>query len=139
MPSGPGAFWGRGLERADAISSSVIEWDEKFSAGYCNWVISERSAGGMGGIKRAFRASHLASRVVARPWGVVGGGIEGSVGGKKLFDLAHFASHQKLFPPSLHAFSIALSKHCLFACLIAAPLALSALRYLLKGIELLDF
>ncbi len=46
----------------------------------------------MGGKKRALRASHLASRVVAGPWGVVREGIEGGVGGRKLFDLAHFAS-----------------------------------------------
>ncbi len=37
------------------------------------------------------------------------GRFEGGVGGRKLFDLAHFASLQKLFTPSLHAFSIALS------------------------------
>jgi hypothetical protein len=34
MPSGPGALWGRALERADAISSSVIEGGEDISAGY---------------------------------------------------------------------------------------------------------
>jgi hypothetical protein len=30
MPSGPGAMWGRALEIADAIPSSVIVWDEEF-------------------------------------------------------------------------------------------------------------
>jgi hypothetical protein len=43
-----------------------------------------RLAGGIGRIKRAFRASHLASRVVAEPWGEVRDGIEGGVGGRKL-------------------------------------------------------
>jgi hypothetical protein len=71
----------------------------------------------------------LATGVVAGPWGVWRVGIEGGVGGRKLFDLAHFANLQKLFPPSLNAFSIASSKLCLFALLIAAPLALLALRY----------
>jgi hypothetical protein len=34
MPSGPGALWGHALERANAISSSVVERDEDFSAQY---------------------------------------------------------------------------------------------------------
>jgi hypothetical protein len=34
MPSGPGALYGHALERADAISSSVIEGGDDFSAGY---------------------------------------------------------------------------------------------------------
>jgi hypothetical protein len=55
--------------------------------------------------------------------------MEGGVGGRKLFDLAHFANLQKLFPPSWHAFSITPSKHCLLAFLIVAPLALLASRY----------
>jgi hypothetical protein len=46
----------------------------------------------MGRKKQAFRVSHLASRVVAGPWGAVRQGIEGDVGGRKLFDLAYFAS-----------------------------------------------
>jgi hypothetical protein len=65
----------------------------------------------MGGKKRAFRASHLASSVVAGPSGVVREGIKGGVGGRELFDLAHFASLYKLFPPSLHSFLIASSKN----------------------------
>jgi hypothetical protein len=46
----------------------------------------------MGKKKRAFRVLHLASSIVAGPLGVVRKGIEGGVGGKKLPDLAHFAS-----------------------------------------------
>ncbi len=91
--------------------------------------MSERSAEGTGGKKRAFRASHLASCVVAGPWGVVRVGMEGGVGGRKLFDLAHLANLQKLFPLSLDAFSIASSKLRLFALLIAALMALLASRY----------
>ncbi len=67
--------------------------------------------------------------MVVKPSGVVQEGIEGGVGGRKLFDLAHFASLQKLLPPSLHALSIASSKDLLFAGLIAAPMALLASRY----------
>ncbi len=48
---------------------------------------------------------------------------------KELFDLAHLANLQKLLPPSLDVFSIASSKLCLFAILIAAPLALFAFRH----------
>ncbi len=33
IPSGPGALWGRALERANVISSSVINADEDYSAG----------------------------------------------------------------------------------------------------------
>jgi hypothetical protein len=49
----------------------------------------ERSAAGVVGEKLAFRASLLALGVVARPRGVVSAGMEGLVGGRKLFDLAH--------------------------------------------------
>jgi hypothetical protein len=62
------------------------------------------------------------------PGGVVRKGLVGGVRGRKLYDLAHFASLQKLFPPALHGFSIASTKHWLFACLIAAPLTLLASR-----------
>jgi hypothetical protein len=65
MLSRPGALWGRALERADAIFSSVIEGGKNFSAGYRNSGISERSAGRTGRKKRAFMALHLASSVVA--------------------------------------------------------------------------
>lgn len=56
-------------------------------------------------------------------------GIEGGAGERKLFDLAHLANLQRLFPSSLDSFSITSSKHCFFALLIAAPLALLASRY----------
>jgi hypothetical protein len=55
--------------------------------------------------------------------------MEGGVGGRKLFDLAHLANLQKLFPPFLDAFSNASSKLRLFSLLIAALLALLASRY----------
>jgi hypothetical protein len=48
--------------------------------------MSKRCAGRMGRKKRAFRASHMASSVVAGPWGLLREGIEGGVGGRKLFD-----------------------------------------------------
>ncbi len=67
MPSGPGALWGHALDGVDAISSIVIEGDEGFSAGYWKSGMSERSAGGIGGKNRAFRALHLALSVVAGP------------------------------------------------------------------------
>ncbi len=63
----------------------------------------------MGRKKQASRASHLASSVAAGPWGVVREGIEGGVGRRKAFDLAQFASLQKLFPPFLHTLSISSS------------------------------
>jgi hypothetical protein len=47
---------------------------------------------GNGRKKTSFQGVTLASSVVAGPWGVVREGIEGGVGGRKLFDLAHFAS-----------------------------------------------
>jgi hypothetical protein len=47
----------------------------------------------------------------------------------KLFDLALIANLQKLFPPSVDAFSIPSSKLCLFPPLIEALLALLASRY----------
>jgi hypothetical protein len=43
MPLGPEALRERALERADAISTIVINEDEVFSAGYWNSRISERS------------------------------------------------------------------------------------------------
>ncbi len=91
--------------------------------------MSEILAGGMGEKKRAFKALHLASGVVACPCGVVREGIEGGEGGRKHFDLAHLASLQKLIPPSLDAFSVASSTLHLFALLIASHLALQASRY----------
>ncbi len=104
MLSGPGALWGRALERVDAISSSVIEGGEDCSAGYWNSGISEKSARGIGRNKLAFGALHLASSVVAGSWGVVRERIEGSMGGKTFYDLAHFASLQNLLPHFLHKF-----------------------------------
>jgi hypothetical protein len=47
----------------------VIEGGEDFSAGYWNLGISEELAGGMGRQKRVFKATHLASRMVAGSWG----------------------------------------------------------------------
>jgi hypothetical protein len=55
------------LEKVDAISSSVIVWEENSLAGYSNLGISDKSAGEIGRKKRAFRVSHLASRMVAGP------------------------------------------------------------------------
>ncbi len=73
------ALWERAFDKAEAISSREIEADENFSAGYWKSGMSERSAAGTGGKKPAFRASHLASGVVAGPWGVVRVGMEGGV------------------------------------------------------------
>jgi hypothetical protein len=67
--------------------------------------MSDKSAAGMGGKKRAFSTSHLVSGVVAGPVGAVRVGIEGGAGGWKLFDLAHLARCQIFFPPLLLAFS----------------------------------
>ncbi len=83
----------------------------------------------MGGEKRAFKASHLALGVVAGQVGAVRVGIEGGAGGRKLFDLAHLARCQILFPLSLLAFSSAYSKLLCFAALMAAPLDFLAAMY----------
>ncbi len=76
----------------------------------------------------SFQGIILGFKCGGRDLRVVREGIEGGVGGRKLFVLAYFASLQKLFSFSLHAFSIASSKHYILACLIAAPLALLASR-----------
>ncbi len=83
----------------------------------------------MGGKKRAFSTSLLASGVVAGSVGTVRVGIEGGAGGRKLFDLADLARCQILFPPLLLAFSSASSKLLRFAALIAALLAFMADMY----------
>ncbi len=129
MPSGPGALWGRDFERAEVIFPRDTDEDENFSAEYWNYDMSDRSTVRIGGKKRAFRSTYLALSVVAGPWDDVRLRIEGGAEGKKLFDLAHFANLQKGFPHSLHACSIASSRHCLIALQMAALLALFASRY----------
>ncbi len=64
------------------ISSSEINMGECFSGGYDAVVMSERSASGIGGKNRAFKASALSKEVVAFPEGVTSVGIDGGVGGR---------------------------------------------------------
>jgi hypothetical protein len=54
--------------------------------------MSERTASGIGGKNRAFRASAFSEGVVAFPEGVTRLGIEEGVEGMWLLVLAHFAS-----------------------------------------------
>jgi hypothetical protein len=67
--------------------------------------------------------------MVASPEGVEREGTEGGVDRMILLDLALFANLKKLYQRSFDIFSIASLKLCLLAVLIAAHLALLALRY----------
>ncbi len=83
--------------------------------------------------KRALRSSHLASGVVASPWGVEREETEEGLGGRKLFDLAHFANLQKLFHPPSDAFTIRFFKAPLLYFTNSSPLGFVCLMILLLG------
>jgi hypothetical protein len=106
------------------IFSLEIHKGESISAGFGVLGIMARSALGIGGINRDFKASAFSEEVIAMPEDETNLGITGGIQGRWLLSSTPFAIGQICFL-TLAALSTACSECTALAFFVAAPLALS--------------